>query len=137
VLLDPERDKGFREPDAEADRPVDAGMTGRADGDQPFRVVDAAPAVVNVKGLPCPADLAAPPVAVENRIPVTAKRSARVGAGPVADPAEPGDGGSSLPAGAKQRDLGCPGKPLRPGEQRRCESGGRCHFRKTAIDNRP
>jgi hypothetical protein len=102
MLLDPERDQALREPDAKADRPVDAGVTGRAERDQPGRVVDAAPAVVNVKArLPCPADLAAPPVAVEHRIPVTGKRSARVSAGPVADTAEPGDGGGSLPAAAK------------------------------------
>jgi hypothetical protein len=133
MLLYPERDQSFRKPVAEADRSVHAGVTGRTERDQPFRVVDAGAAVVNVKPrLPCPADLAAPPVAVENRISVTGKRSARVGVGPVADAAEASDSGDSLPAGAKQRCLGRPSGPMRrPGGRRGLRdygSGGRRHF---------
>ena len=101
MLLDPEGHQKFREPDAGADGAVDAGVTGRAERDQPFRVMDTRSAVVDMHGLPCPTDPAAPFVASKHRLAITGKRSARVGLGPVADAAEPGDGGRSLPTGAK------------------------------------
>ena len=101
VLLGPERHQKFREPDAEADGAVDTGMAGRAERDEPGRVMDPRAAVVDMHGLPCPADPAAPLIALQHRLPVSRKRRARMGRSPVADAAEPGDGGGSLPARAK------------------------------------
>jgi hypothetical protein len=63
VLLTPEGDHEFRQPDPEDRRAVKPGMASRADGNQPLAVVDTRSAVVNAEaagGAARPAEMLVP-----------------------------------------------------------------------------
>ena len=55
--------------------------------------------------LPCPASSTNAPIPFQHELAIAGKAGAGMRSGPVARAAQPGDGGSSPPAGAKQKTL--------------------------------
>jgi hypothetical protein len=126
MLFGPELDQAAGDPGAQGQQPVDTGVAGGADSNEPFRIVEPRLPMMDMEGppaLPCPTD-AAPPVALEDPVAVSAEPFPGVRPGPVAGWAQAGDGWNSLAAGAKQGAGPLPpaGDASRNGSQR-CERG--------------
>ncbi len=130
MLLAPQLDQAFGEPAAEGGQAMDAGVAGGAQRHQPVGIMDPGAPVMDMEeaGRPCPAT-AAGAVARKHRFAVAVEAGAGARPGPVAGAAQTGDGGSALPAGAKQGSLALAratgGWPVDgPGvEGRSCERG--------------
>jgi hypothetical protein len=108
VLLRPQLGQALRQPDPKSEQPVDTGVTGGAEDDQPCGVVNTGLAVRDMEAagrLPCPADPAARSVAVEHALPISVKEVPEMRLRPATGTAQTGDGGTGPPAAAKQDSL--------------------------------
>lgn len=72
MLLAPEFDQRRGEPPPNRQEPVDAGVAGGTQRDQPGRIVDTGTPVMNMQAAGRPADTASP-IALENAFPIAGK----------------------------------------------------------------
>lgn len=105
MLLDPQQNESFRNPDPQGGQAVEASVAGGAEGDQEIALVDAGLPMMHMEAMPCPAGLAGTAVAIQNVVAEAGEALAGVGGGAVAGAAEAGHKGEITAAGAEQGPL--------------------------------
>ncbi len=120
MLFLPKRNERGLDPMAQRGQPVDAGVAGGTKGDEKARSMDSRAAMVNGEGTLGPTALAAPAIAGENLVTVTAKaaagmRLARIAADTPSHGVQLGGATGAEKPGLPKRQGGGGGEGSRPG----------------------
>jgi hypothetical protein len=105
VLLDPQQNESFRNPDPQGGQAVEASVAGGADGDEQLALMDAGLTMMHMEAMPCPAGLAGAAVALQNLVAKAGEALAGMDSGAIAGAAEASSPGKIAAAGAEQGPL--------------------------------
>jgi hypothetical protein len=105
VLLGPQRNERFRDPDAQGGQAVEACVAGGADGNQKLALMDTGLTMMHMEAMPRPAGLTDAAVALQNVVAEAGEALAGAGGGVVAGAAEAGDKGKIPATGTEQGPL--------------------------------